>query len=272
MKLASLTLFVITSIFLCSCASVPDHSFEEQGIRFERAFPVEVESNNIGTLLYINGIVDGQKVHFLLDTGAFKTGVSSTAFFQKYVSVSSIQVHGIYSAESEDEIKVKSLTLDNVSIPLPTLLRSPPNKYREGILGSDAVMGRVFGLDLFNLNHARLFFIESFPEKLLSNNLRITSNNHILIDADLDGIPIACIFDTGASRTVVNPDLIEKNPDSFQFIGYRQMYDGNGKSVKEKRYYLKRLRLGRLLLKNLEVTTMNNLIRHKNPLDDYSVV
>jgi predicted aspartyl protease len=177
--------------------------------------PVALE--NVNGLVLVTALADGATLRLVLDTGAERTVLTSSAAERIGGKAPQVQfqrqLKGVAAAVRGQDIEFKSFTIGGVDIPwrramvakttLPPILREA-----DGFLGSD-VLGK-FDIDL-DLPRHRMWLYERgacVPDWADARSKieigRSAINGHMFFPVQLDSRKISATIDTGAERTTLS--------------------------------------------------------------------
>jgi hypothetical protein len=248
MTVRSITFFM--GLLVASTGSA--QSEENRALDLE-VIPIYVTQPEPGTYkAEVDVVLDGHKRRFILDSGAGKTSVFSDPDTSTYPAVGHDQAGGSSSkAVSVDIIQPQQLGLGHHVFHNPRLQRTGTNR-KINLLGLDLLSEHPFQVDLKN---AKLSIIASLPRDLSTNPLHRLTDGHIAVPTRLGTKDINGLFDTGADITLVDLQFVKANAQIFKFVRNTEGIDSTGHQQDSPIYEVSSLRIGRLLLKKVEMAT-----------------
>ncbi|MGE0260529.1 MAG: aspartyl protease family protein [Alphaproteobacteria bacterium] len=177
--------------------------------------PIPLE--NVNGLVLVNALADGAALRLILDTGAERTILTSSAAERIGGKAPPVQfqrqLKGVAAAVQGRDIEFKSLTIGGIDIPwrramvAPTPL-PPALLGADGFLGTD-VLGK-FDIDL-DLPHQRMWLYErgtcvpNWTDTRAKIDIgRSAINGHMFFPVQLDRRKVVATIDTGADRTTLS--------------------------------------------------------------------
>lgn len=199
----------------------------------------------------VEGFVDGQKREFLLDTGALSSLLMLDSFSSKYKDIGNSRAKSASGKVKKcNLIQPQSLVVETQKINSPKFKRCPGRVM--DILGLDFLGNWSFQIDLKN---KRVNLFEALP-KMEYFSLKRVKRGHMILPMKIGGNETNFLFDTGADITVIDQEYVDKHPDSFRFIRNEENEDGNGVKSPSKLYICKKIRIGKMVLENIEMSAM----------------
>ncbi len=196
-------------------AAAPEHSRGAAGCSAVPNKPIPLE--NVNGFALVNALADGAALRLVLDTGAERTVLTSSAADRIGGKAPRIQfqrqLKGVAAAVQSEDIEFERLTIGGVDIPwrramvakttLPQIFMGA-----DGFLGTD-VLGK-FDIDL-DLPHQRMWLYERgscMPDWADAHSKieigRSAINGHMFFPVRLDNRKITATIDTGADRTTLS--------------------------------------------------------------------
>lgn len=169
----------------------------------------------------------------LIDTGARKSVVRT--LFGDRTPVGKEPSGGLGGiGEMSELIKVTEIKLDSW-ISADLVIRRTESIPMNCIIGNDVFMKRNFLLD-----HERKVFTTDFQASEKNHPLKIYNNQWFGFPVQIGTKAIVdSLFDTGAAATLLDPKLIEDDPENFEFIQEIEITDGSNKKLKSAIYKMK---------------------------------
>lgn len=203
-------------------------------------------------LPYVDILVDGQKMHFLLDTGAATSSIEANGFTSQYASQGKTDSTGASGKPAPcDFIQPDKVVFGNQLFTKPRLKSCETNAHKN-ILGLDLLEGIVFEIDF---SEKRMNILANLPIGQKQFSIKRLAPGHVTVPATLSGQNIDVLFDTGANATVIDSQFIENHSSLFTLVRSEDGFDGHGNKIPSKVYHAKSLKIGRLDLKNVEMAS-----------------
>jgi hypothetical protein len=203
----------------------------------------EIVEGDLGSAqIKIAAIVDGEMFEFQLDTGANNTFLGYSPLLVNYpVTGQSHTTSAAGVTVIEDKIKVLSLKIGVFEKKDFEVIRYKEGSRLKNRLGMNALPEKLG----FDFKNKKINFGLSSPTSLQKNALETYWDSSFGMKIDLGSDVVDAIWDTGAELSVVDQDLIHKNPNLFQHL---QTIDGGrdatGNPVKLELYKFSGLQVG----------------------------
>ncbi|HET7628068.1 MAG TPA: retropepsin-like aspartic protease [Bacillales bacterium] len=190
---------------------------------------VEIDENEKDEAqIFVDGTIDGQAYRFLLDSGAARTTVIADDQLLTYTAIGKDDTTGAFSKNKDELIQVKEVSLGPISKKDLVLARTTENvQHKTNLLGMD-----------FLKDHRLHFYFDQNRIEVDADNqpketlpLTLGSRFHPYVDVDFGKTRAKAVWDTGASITVVDMNLIKSHPHCFQEIGSSTGTDSTGTSM-----------------------------------------
>lgn len=192
--------------------------------------------------VYVEGKIQGEICNFHLDTGCSKTSLNFDDFTSQFEKINAQESSGILGRTEYDLIKVNSIELGTIIKNNAILSRA-----KKGELDR-----KLFGMDILK-DYCLLFFfndrkVEVWPK---SPNITIESQDLILdkgfipyVEFNFGNTIVRAVWDTGASATIVDMNVIKKNPSMFKQVGSEVGTDSTGSKMETPTYIMEPISLG----------------------------
>ena len=239
MKLLSL----ILSSTLTSTALAAEFAFTPQRLLFDN----KIEH------LTAELLINNSNQTCLVDTGARYT-IAKVDVLKNLEKVGEILGGGISNPNLVTDLVQTNLQLGTWSIANAIIGRSDRIPY-SCLIGNDFFLNKSF-----TLNFKKNVFAEIAPLEIANFNLNVYQQDHgghFGFEVIVGDNPTKSIFDTGASKTVVDNDMVIKNPEQFIFIKDLSATDGNNVIIKAGLYRLKSFKFAAVELKDIEVIAVD---------------
>jgi predicted aspartyl protease len=152
--------------------------------------------------------------HFVVDTGADRTVIS-----RELASALALKPGGSVNMLSMGSVdRVETAIIENLDLSTNRIfdIRAPilaeANLSAQGMLGTDSLRSKRVVMD-FKAGHMTIVEAEE-PEQRFTNEIVVTAKRRfgqlILVNADIEGEPLAVIVDTGSQATIGNAALRRK--------------------------------------------------------------
>lgn len=179
--------------------------------------------------VWINGVIEGTKQKFILDTGCATTSLFYNDFSSKFKSLGEHEYSSAFGKALSDTIEVKSIGAGPIQHANIQISRT-----RDG--GNDK---NLFGMDL------------------LSETLHLDSRSIPFLELNLPSSKAIAVWDTGAGITIVNREFFESHRDLFDSGGKTIGTDSAGKTFETEIYRMKSIRIGEHLFPAHRVVPLN---------------
>lgn len=189
----------------------------------------------------------------MVDTGARFTIVKES-IFGHLEKIGEIKGGGISNTELPTDLVQTDVAVGDWQIQDAILGRTERIPY-ECLIGNDFFIGRAFTID-FKLN--KISKLETTDH--LKNPLDVYTSDkggHFGFEVTVGNYSTKSIFDTGASRTVIDQKIVDFNAAEFKFIKDLSATDANGVKIKAGLYLLSRFKFGSLELKNVQIIAVD---------------
>jgi aspartyl protease len=178
--------------------------------------------------VFVDGAIGGHEYRFLLDTGAARSGVMFDVYTSELKSIDRRTSSGLFAASSEDVVIVPNIRVGPISRTDFTLIRAATD-----YPGAK----NLIGMDLLKDWCCHFFFDESRVSVTAGEdhgtgrafqNLLLDRRFHPYVDVQFGTTLVKAVWDTGASLTIADMSLIEKQPSYFQKVGESTGTDSTG--------------------------------------------
>jgi hypothetical protein len=216
--------------------------------RVHRSF-LSKEPEYLTASLQINNSIQSCAV----DTGARYT-IAKEFIVGNLPKVGEIKGGGISNTELLTDLVQTNLAVGDWQIPNAVIGRSDRIPF-DCLIGNDFFLHRSFSINFVgnSFNEIPLFNGPVLPLDLFVNE----QGGHFGFDVEIGQQPTESIFDTGASKTVIDKTLVEDFPENFIFLKELQATDGNSARIKAGLYRLKSFKFGSEELNNIEVYVLD---------------
>lgn len=215
--------------------------------------------------IFAKGNVDGHEQRFYVDTGSTATKVRTNEFFDKYSSTENRSIVGLGGKPlSLSKIKVQKISMGPYSTTNHEILRYPNSPTFESTAGIDLLQNKAF---VFEFSKSRMIELNKING---NHNFKIGRKGHILIDTQIGNLNTCGIWDTGAGLTTIDTKLVESNPNIFTLSKELDAGDPTGAEFKMKLYAAKEIKIGNLVLKDVQFLAFDFSIIHEK-LNDPNV-
>lgn len=204
-----------------------------------RLFFEENDISNDDVEVYIKGQINDKEYNFLLDTGAAKSTLVTDEYLESLEYSKGKKFSGVIGTLDCREVNIDKLCLgpiieNGIKIDIINNL----NDNIKNVLGIDVLKKHVI---VFSYSTQELLIIEEddsiMPENLFE--LEVGNKYHPYIDINFKEIKSKCLWDTGASITVVDEEFVKRNPSLFERIGKDIGTDSTGESRETDIYIMK---------------------------------
>lgn len=215
------------------------------------SIPIQVTEKEPGVYLpYIDIVVDGQNMTFLLDTGAATSSIETNDHTSKYPSKGKTESKGASGKATPcDQIQPDKFAFGGQEVSKPMLKRCDRN-----VLGLDMLRNVVFQVDFLK---KKLNVLKELPAGKASQSIRIISTGHVTIPLTLGGKTIDVLYDTGSDATVIDCQFIENNPKLFSLVRSEDGFDAHGNRIPSKIYKTPSLKVGDLNVNDVEMAAFD---------------
>ena len=198
-------------------------------------------------------LLNGQgPFNFVVDTGANRSVVSSELAEALALPAGlPAEIHGVAGVEAVATVRVERMTVGGIAVradQLPMLTRSRLGA--DGLLGVDGLEGRRLLMNFRN----RTLQIGPSHAPLSSDPMLIEVAAHrrfgqlIIIDASVDGFPVAAFLDSGAQSTIGNLALLRRVRFGRTPTLETRIYSATGQTALGVIAPIPQLRIGGLLI------------------------
>ncbi len=178
----------------------------------------------------VDGRIGGRPYRFLLDTGAARTSVARDDYTFSYASSEQNASSGVFAPTRDDLITVPSIEVGPIRRKNFTLVRAAnPHPGIRSLIGMDLL--KDWCCD-FRFDENRVL-MDANPASGVEawQDLLFDARFHPYVDVRFGTAAARAVWDTGASLTVVDTNLIEKHPALFQAAGHSTGTDATGSSA-----------------------------------------
>lgn len=254
--------FLVLILFFTSC--VHKKSFEIGAIMNEWSLEILHEEEGSGRI-FAKAKVDGHPINFYVDTGSNRTKVKTNEFYDRYTDLESKEIMGISGKSLKlSKIKVQNISMGPFSVIDHEILRYPNSPEFDSTSGVDLLQNKIIGFEFTKSKAIELASLNA------ENRFKTNSKGYILLEADMSGVKISGIWDTGAGLTTVDSGYIKKHPDLFEFVKELEANDPTGNGFKMRLYKIKKFKIGHLNFDNMKVLSYDfSAIRAK--INDQSI-
>jgi len=190
--------------------------------------------------IFVDGVVDGIKQNFYLDTGSPHTFVHAIDHFKKVpISYSKQYFSASGQPKQFDYITVENLsigpiTAHDLSVALVHDLESEPPK-----LGLNVFKPHKVEFDLINDQ------ISEITSSKVNTPFSLGPKGHIQLTANFGSHELTCVFDSGAGLSVIDSKFVEKYPSFFSLADSdATVGDGNGVDSAVAIYNISQFKIG----------------------------
>lgn len=214
--------------------------------------------DNFGRIVAAVTIAGQGPFRFLVDTGANRSALTPhLAQRLKLLPLGTVEVHSIHDTVTAPTVNVASLAYDGVPLTsgLLPVIDGPVLSGLDGLLGADALRGRLFRLDF---EAQCLAILPAFHRWRLSEWVRIPGQfrfGHLVVMPGLVGnVRANVIVDTGSNATLLNVALSQQLGLTRNLIGEPvagRGYTAGAPIVVDTGVVLPQIKLGHLLASNV---------------------
>jgi hypothetical protein len=186
--------------------------------------------------VFVDGTIGARKYRFLLDTGAARSSVMADDYTSTFTCTEQSDSSGVFAASSDDLITVPHIQVGPISKRNFTLVRTTDKDLRPGNL-----IGMDFLKDLcchffFDDNRVLVDGNQDCGTGYAFQELLIDKRFHPYVDVQFGTLRAKAVWDTGASITVVDMNLINRHPAFFQPAGQSTGTDSTGTRMETPMY------------------------------------
>jgi predicted aspartyl protease len=237
---------VLACIFV-GCTSLSDK--REAKLPSETIHLIKRSTENDHFVTDIEGLVDGSKTLFLLDTGAATSSLAEDEHTKAYPSLGKEDAKGAAGKATPcDIVQPRQISIGNLAFHHPRIKRC-----RTNILGLDLLGPSGFEVDLAGLK----LLIGKSTDRKLQFPLRRLSRGHITIPLKIQDQVVDALFDTGADTTVIDSQFVQRNPQLFEPIRSEEGTDALGNKIASQIYRCRSIQAGKLRLENVEMAAFD---------------
>lgn len=191
--------------------------------------------------VYVDGIIDGRKYRFILDTGAAKTFVQFDEYTSKFNSIQKNNSSGVFADIKDDLITVPYIKLGPISKSDFILARSSQNYSKiQNLIGMDLLKNFCLHF-LFDENRVLVDSSKGINYYKNAQELILGEKFHPYIEVQFKELKATAVWDTGAGITVVNIKFIKKNPSFFEEIGKSKGTDSTGAKLETPMFTMQKI-------------------------------
>jgi hypothetical protein len=177
----------------------------------------------------VSAMIEGDEFEFLLDTGAGTSSIRNSEFTLNYPIIKTKASTGVFSATQEKVIRIPSLRIGPIRKENVEFTRVDMENGKPNLIGMNVLKDYAFHFDFLyqavDVNPDDARYIRD------CNELYCDDKYHPYMTVELEDTEISVVWDSGASITVVDQQLIKDHPTSFTHIGESSGTDANGNSM-----------------------------------------
>jgi len=179
--------------------------------------------------VFVDGKMGSHTYRFLLDTGAARSSIRLDDYTSTFASLGKNSSSGVFTSMSDDLITVPRIQVGPIFRQNFTLTRAAGSGSRN-LIGMDLL--KDFCCHFFFDEHRVSVDADDAPEVAYRfEPLLLDQKFHPYVEVLFGTIQAKAVWDTGASITVVDINLINRLPDFFEEVGYSTGTDAAGTQV-----------------------------------------
>ena len=192
----------------------------------------------------------------LVDTGA-RFSIAKEGLLTGLPKVGEIDGGGISNMKLKTDLVETDLTVGKWEIKNATIGRTNRIPF-DCLIGNDFFLGRSFSISFKDNSFADIQGISGLEERVLLLNVYPSDRGgHFGFDIQIAGEATGSLFDTGASKTVIDKSFVENSPKDFTLIKNVQATDGNSAKFQVGLYRVSYFKFGHEEFRDLEVYVMD---------------
>ncbi len=190
----------------------------------------------------VDGIIDGNKYCFLLDTGSGKSTIKSDEFISSFSSIGNVKGNGVFSSFEEEKITVPNLEVGPIKKKDFAMSRTQETSpLTKNLIGMDFLKDHRFH---FYFDKNRVIVDDDLNTVNKLKELILGKKYHPYVDVYFGTEKASAVWDTGAGMTVVDLTFIDKFPHHFQERGTSIGTDATGTTRETPMYLMKDVTIG----------------------------
>lgn len=204
---------------------------------------------------------DGHKEICILDTGAPSTIMQANKFFEKYPVKSKTAL----SSPGSSSVPLKTISIAKINVAGRQKFKrtidiisadETTQKSNKCILGLDLIRDEILS---FNFKENTLEFLDTFPEKLKSQPIKLAKLGHLLFPLTIGKSEYLALWDTGVTAVTLDQKIIDEHSSEFKF--FKEFTTGNdritGKALSYKVYKSSKLKVVGLPAGEMPVSSLS---------------
>ena len=202
--------------------------------------PMESEAGEV----FVRGSVGDRAYRFLLDTGAAITRLVADDYISSFAAVDHALSSGVFAASSDELITVPSIKMGPLSRTSVTVARAPRGgRVTTSLIGMDVLRDVRLHFD-FGRSRLGIDPLAEVAAGATFHDLSLDSRSHPYVTVGLGGATAACVWDSGASLTVVDSEFLERHPQHFRAAGQSTGTDSTGSEITTSMYVMSEAAIG----------------------------